>query len=180
MKQINFINTLSPTQQHALAVWFYVSILLTTIICIIIAVCQAAQLLTYAHLNRESSYWLAQQNALTCELQKKEALMQKRSELEQQIAALRTSAASPAIIQAFEACLQAIHKTVFLHSLSLSATQGTCSITCAKPAQALQYVRTLTQTTLFDSVKLMQFKSSTSGDAHAVQAKIKAIFHEKV
>ncbi len=180
MKQINFINTLSPAQQHALAIWFYVSVLLTTIICITIVVCQAAQLLTYTHLKRESSYWLAQQNALTRELQKKEALMQKGSDLEQQVAALKASSANPTMIQAFEACLQTMHKTVFLHSLSLSPTQATCTITCTKPAQALQYVRTLTQTTLFDSVKLVQFKSSTSGDAHAVQTKIKAIFHEKL
>ncbi|MCC7415128.1 MAG: hypothetical protein IT346_03480 [Epsilonproteobacteria bacterium] len=180
MKRINFINTLSPAEQHALAMWFYVSVLLTTIICITIVICQAAQLLTYTHLKHESGYWFAQQNSLNRELQKKEALVKKRSELEQQVAALKASSANPAIIHALEACLQAMHKTVFLHSLSLSATQATCTITCAKPAQALHYVRTLTQTALFDSVKLMQFKSSTSGDAHAVQAKIKGIFHEKL
>ena len=174
MKQLNFIKTLSPAQQHALAAWYHISIALMCLLFISIVICQSVQLCISIQLKNDARYWMSKQTSMNQVIDKKNELVQKINALEKRLSILKTASLDTGLPQSFDTYLKALNKTVFLQSLTLRHDHVLCTITCNKPVNAIKFADKLTNSGLFASVKLIQLKTYTQHQTNMVQATIKA------
>lgn len=174
MKQVNFIKTLSPVQQHALTRWYHLSVALTCLLCISIVICQSVQLCTSMQLKNDARYWMSKQTSMNRVIDKKNELVQKIHALEKRLSLLKTVSLDSRLPQSLDTYLKALNKTVFLQSLTIRHDHTLCTITCNKPVNAIKFADKLTSSGLFASVKLTQLKTYTQEKTGMVQATIKA------
>lgn len=159
MKKINFIKTVSAKDQQSFLVWYELSVLLVSLLCAGVMVCQLVQCYTFARVyfqyRKSVPVQVSQQElyATKKEYEQKKHVVQKRLE---SLYAQKESFDSSAILSL---CNTVFQGNIVLQSLRVHEAGATCSLQCTKSKDMIDAINTLKAHELCKSVVVSHIKT---------------------
>lgn len=160
MNDINFVNSASHAQQQAIGRWLAVTIIAGILVISGITCLQLYQWYRLAKVQRERSLLQEKTKDFELILNKKQELLQRKEQLEKQLAKLSRHKNSPKLpLELMTALKSTTGKPIQLQSMHIEKDKLKITAMATQPAQATQFVSQLQAKAPVKEVKLVAMKS---------------------
>jgi len=161
MNSINFIKTLGPKQQHALARWYTVSIILTACSVLGILFIQSQQLYTLYTVHHQHATAHQQATPSMQLLKHHQQLKDQEHSIAQKQAAITSMTHAQRHMPTYLSTIIAATGAENLVSLTFNGTAFTMIVLCDDASTALKYIKQLQSAEHFTQIKLIALQPST-------------------
>lgn len=159
MKKVNFITSLSPQKQYAIARWFRISFLVCLCSLIIGGYFIIPQLLVYRELSKQVGALRAKAEPHTMHVKNKDALSKEHDVIRartKKIDQYKDSPHNP--YQYMNMIMQSCDSDTVLESVRFNKKECDITILCITPEYATIFIKRLSEKSLFTNVKLVSLQ----------------------